>query len=85
MTAHPEIILGFPSKFETRPDWVPGLDAGQWFPSISLKTIRFHGFDQRANWAVKVRNVSSRGCRWRVFSPPPLCRNWRAVDSAYAP
>ena len=58
---HPEVILGCRGEFETCPDWVPDLDAGRWFQSTNLKTIRFHGFDHRANWVAKVRNVSSVG------------------------
>ena len=43
MTGHPEIILGYPSAFETCPDWVPGLDAGRWFPSISHAAFEWAG------------------------------------------
>jgi hypothetical protein len=61
MTAHPEVILGSPGEFETCPDWVPGMDTGQQFARIALKTMGDYGFDQRANRAAKVRNVSTLG------------------------
>ena len=75
MTAHPEIILGYPSEFETCPDWVPGLNAGRWFPSISLKTIRFTGsirgptgrqeFETCPDWGA---DCKVRECRLRLQS-----------------
>jgi hypothetical protein len=61
MTHHPEGILFSPGQFETCPDWVPAMDTGQQFARIALKTMGVHGFDHRANWAAKVRNVSKLG------------------------
>jgi hypothetical protein len=43
------------------PDWVPGMDARQRLAPINLKTILIQSFDHRANWRVKVRNVSKVG------------------------
>jgi hypothetical protein len=34
------------------------MDTGRQFARIALKTMSDHGFDQRADWAAKVRNVS---------------------------
>ena len=34
---------------------------------IILKTIGVHGFDHRANWAAKVRNVSRLGSQFKSF------------------
>jgi hypothetical protein len=53
--------LGSLGEFETCPDWVPVMDTGQYFARIALKTMGDDGFDQRANWAPKVRNVSRLG------------------------
>src|SRR6266571_4205792 len=53
--------LGRPCKFETCPDWVPVMDTGQHFARIALKTMGQHGFDYKATWAAKVRNVSRLG------------------------
>ena len=61
MTAHPEVTLGSLGEFETCPDWVPVMDTCQEFAWIALKTMGDHGFDQRANRASKVRNVSRPG------------------------
>ena len=60
----------FHGQFETYPDWVPGMDAGQGLAPITLKIIRVHGFDHTANWTGKVRNVSSVG-RQMAFSRMP--------------
>jgi hypothetical protein len=60
-TRHPEVILFSPGQFETCPPWVPGMDSGERFARIALKTIPVHRFDHRANWAAKVRNVSRLG------------------------
>ncbi len=49
VTTHPKVIPGQSGEFETCPDWVPGVDTGQRFAPISLKTIRAHGFDHMAN------------------------------------
>jgi hypothetical protein len=48
-------------EFETCPVWVPGVDVGRRAAVILMKTILFQGFDHRANWVAKVRNVSRLG------------------------
>ena len=58
---HPEAILGSLGEFETCPDWVPAMDSCQQFAWIILKRMPVHGFDHRANWPAKVRNVSRLG------------------------
>ena len=50
-----------PGEFETCPDWVPGMDAGQGLAPITLKTICVGEFDHCVNWVAKVRNVSKVG------------------------
>jgi hypothetical protein len=50
-----------PGEFETYPDWVPGMDIGQRFARISLKTVHLHGFDHTAIRLAKVRNLSRPG------------------------
>jgi hypothetical protein len=57
----PEVILGSLDEFETCPNWVPAIDTGQLVVRITAKTMGVHGFDHRANWVAKVRNVSSLG------------------------
>jgi hypothetical protein len=52
---------GLTGEFETCPDWAPAMDTGQRFTRITLKTMRVDGFHHRANWVVKVRNVSRLG------------------------
>jgi hypothetical protein len=67
MTAHPE---RGPSEreFETRPDWVPGMDTVPRFAPSILKTMCVHGFDHSANWPAKVRNASTTGNHTFVFN-----------------
>jgi hypothetical protein len=51
-------------KFETCPEWVPVMDTGQQFARIALKTMGGHEFDQRADRAARVRNVSKVGSQF---------------------
>jgi hypothetical protein len=72
ITWNPEVTLGSLGEFETCPDWVPVMDIGQQFARIALKTMGDQGFDQRADRATKVRNVSRLGSQFfslRNFSP----------------
>ena len=48
-------------EFETCPIWVPSMDISRRFAPISLKPIRVHGFDHKASWVARVRNVSRLG------------------------
>ena len=40
---------------------VPAMDTSQRVARITLKTMGAYGFDHRANWVAKVRNVSRLG------------------------
>jgi len=62
--------LGSLGEFETCPDWVPVMDTGPQFARIALKTMGDHGFDQRADRAAKVRNVSSVGSQTALVCRP---------------
>jgi hypothetical protein len=42
------------------------MDAGQRIARITLKTMRVDGFDHRANWVSKVRNVSKVGSQCHI-------------------
>ena len=72
MTARPK-LRDSPGEFET-----PAMDSGQRFVRITLKTMPVHGFDHRANWEAKVRNVSRLGSQLFLFQISairliPLC------------
>jgi hypothetical protein len=50
-----------PQKFETCPDWGPGMDTRRRAPRISVKAFLVQLFDHSASWPTKVRNVSRPG------------------------
>jgi hypothetical protein len=68
--------FGSLGEFETRPDWVPGLDKRRRAAPITLKTIRRPRFDHSAIWAAKVRNVSRLGSQ--IKSTP-----YRQLDTSH--
>jgi len=59
--------LGSGGEFETCPDWVPTLDKRRGCARFSLKTMDVRGFDHRAIWPAKIRNVSRLGSQISTY------------------